>query len=178
METEEYANISLIKPDMALKDAFLTYCRAFQAAGEPAQYGEELAFDDFPRFISSLRDSELGIGLPADFVPSAHYVLVRDENFIIGNSSLRFWLTPDLEDLGGHIGYRIHPLERRRGYGKLILKLTLEKARERGLERVLVTCDPTNTGSARIIQGNGGVLASQTYSQKFARDVSRYWIEL
>jgi predicted acetyltransferase len=176
--SDSFEHLKLVKANIALKDVFLAYCRAFQAAGEPPAYGEELAFEDFPCFVKQLQDQELGIGLPANYVPSAHYWLVGDHNTVLGDSNLRFSLTPDLEDLGGHIGYRINPLERRKGYGKYILKLTLEKARERGLADVLVTCDPSNTGSAKIIQSNGGVLASQSYSQKWARKVSRYWIRL
>ena len=170
--------ITLISPRPDMEEQYLAYCRAFQRMDEPLQFMDDVAFRDFARFVLELRDAEQGLNLPPGFVPYATYWLVRDDRTILGNSALRFSLTPDLEDLGGHIGYRIHPFERRRGYGKLILKLTLEKARERGLERVLVTCDPSNIGSARIILSNGGVLSSQTYSQKFAREVSRYWIEL
>ena len=39
-----------------------------------------------------------------------------------------------------------------------MLKLALEKARERGLRQILITCDDNNPGSARVMEHNGLVL--------------------
>lgn len=171
-------SITLVKPCLSMRDEYYQYCQAFRTAHEPGYDMDELAFREFSKYISTLQDWELGNNLPTGWVPSSTYWLVRDGCFILGNSSLRYFLTPDLEELGGHIGYRIHPLERKKGYGTLILKLTLEKARERGMTDVLVTCDTANIGSAKVIMNNGGVLAYQGYSEKFKRAVSRYWIRL
>ncbi len=171
-------SITLIQPRLSLQQEFYRYCEAFQAANEPDQYLEGLAYQDFPQYLQRVQDIELGIGVPSGFVPSSTYWLVREDNFILGSSSFRHTLTPDLEDIGGHIGYKIHPLERGKGYGTLILKLTLDKARERGLAGVLVTCNTDNFASAGVIRNNGGVLASQGPAKKFPRPISRYWIKL
>ena len=72
----------------------------------------------------------------------------------------------------------IRPSQRRRGYGTRILALTLDKARLLGLERVLVTCDDDNLGSARIIEKNGGLLASKGLSTSSGVLIRRYWIAL
>ena len=149
-----------------------------------AEYREERIqalrdVDDFAAHVQRLRDQSRGIGLPEGHVPGSTYWLVRDgDGVMLGISNLRHRLTPKLEDHGGHIGYGIRPSERRKGYGTLILKLTMEKARALGLTRVLITCDPENVGSARIIQKNGGVLESESWSEQAKRVTSRYWIEL
>lgn len=171
-------NLALVQPDLSLQDAYLRYCDAFGAAGEPLHPLDPLAYQDFGQYMDTLQQAEQGLGLPPGFVPYSTFWLVRASREVIGNSSLRHRLTPDLEDLGGHIGYRIHPGERRKGYGTLQLTLTLEKARERGLTRVLVTCDSDNLASARVIEHNGGILASQGSSNRTDKNVSRYWIEL
>ena len=49
------------------------------------------------------------------------------------------------------------PSERKKGYGTLILKLALKKAREIGLKKVLLTCSDTNVGSRKIIEACGGI---------------------
>ncbi|MEM5775043.1 MAG: hypothetical protein AAGU05_08600, partial [Anaerolineaceae bacterium] len=113
--------ISLISPPPEMEEQYLAYCRAFQRVDEPLQFMDDVAFQNFARFVQDMRDAEQGLNLPPGFVPYATYWLVRDDGVILGNSALRFALTPALEDLGGHIGYRIHPFERRKGYGKLIL---------------------------------------------------------
>jgi predicted acetyltransferase len=168
----------IIRPDLTLRDAFYRYCDAFRAVKEPGQWLEKLAHEDFVLYIQRLKDVELGLELPYGFVPSSMYWLIKEDNKIIGNSSLRHYLTPALEDLGGHIGYRIHPQERRKGYGTILLKMMLEKAREIGLKKVLITCDTDNVASAGVILNNGGVLASQGKSNRTDKPVSRYWIDL
>jgi len=156
----------------------------FEAAGELPRLGRAvtLACDDFAAYLRLLDDRSRGVNLPIGFVPETVYWLVRDaggpDPVALGVTSLRHELTPLLEDVGGHIGYSIRPSARRRGYGTRIHALALEKARERGLPHVLVTCDTDNIGSARIIVKNGGVLASEGYSAVTQSQVSRYWIAL
>jgi predicted acetyltransferase len=79
---------------------------------------------------------------------------------------------------GGHIGYEIRPSQRRRGYGTEILRLTLEKAREWGLRKVLVTSDATNRASRRIIEANGGVFESEVEVESGAKKERRYWVAI
>jgi predicted acetyltransferase len=104
--------------------------------------------------------------------------LVKNNQIILGESRLRHSLTPALEAYGGHIGYVIRLSQRRKGYGTLILKLTLEKARAIGIQRVRVTCDTDNIGSARIIERNGGMLSGYSVDPKNGKGTSQYWIEV
>ena len=76
------------------------------------------------------------------------------------------------------MGYDIRPSKRRRGYGKKILQLTLEKAKELGMERVLVTCDVNNEPSRKIIEQNGGILENKVPNPETGTDKGRYWIDL
>lgn len=49
-----------------------------------------------------------------------------------------------------------------KGYGTLLLKLGLEKAKELGLkDKVLIICDDDNIGSYKIIEKNGGILENK-----------------
>jgi predicted acetyltransferase len=56
-----------------------------------------------------------------------------------------------------HIYYEILPVYRSKGYGKRILALGLEKAKEIGLKEISITCMEDNTGSKKIIEVNGGI---------------------
>jgi predicted acetyltransferase len=176
--------LELAEPATRWETAYLAFLDDFAAAGEPripAGSGVELARSDFATFVQRLQDDERDVNLKPGIVPSSAYWLLRhdgDDVTILGVSALRHALTPALEEAGGHIGYSIRPSERRRGYGTRILALTLQYARALGLERVLVTCDTDNIGSARVIEKNGGVLASEGYSALVEARISRYWITL
>jgi predicted acetyltransferase len=177
--------LSLADPSLALADSFWALIEDFRSAGEANRIAgggsrlASLARVDLPDFIGELEAQARGVDLPPGLVPSSYYWLVRPQDgAILGVGALRHHLTPALEDVGGHIGYSIRPSERRKGYGTRILALTLDKARARGLDRVLVTCDTENVGSAHIIERNGGILASAGHSDRTGTYVSRYWIHL
>ena len=56
----------------------------------------------------------------------------------------------------GHIGYAVVPWKRGRGYATRALALMLREARREGLEEVMVTTEPENIVSRRVIEANGG----------------------
>jgi predicted acetyltransferase len=140
--------------------------RYAQAAKDPAGY------------IRHIMDLGEGRSLPDGFVRQATFWLVEADGRIVANSRLRFELTPFLEHEGGHIGYSTRPSERRKGYGTLICKLTLQRAKELGFQRVLITCDETNAASARIIERNGGRFENTVLSWETRRPKRRYWVDL
>lgn len=61
----------------------------------------------------------------------------------------------------GHIGYAVVPWKRGRGYATRALALQLVDAAREGLPHVLVTTDPGNVASRRVIERNGGVLVER-----------------
>jgi predicted acetyltransferase len=177
-------SIKLVEPTIDLKVEFQDLGREYldylsqsktTSPGRPYPYQE--AIDDFSTFLRKSDDLANGINLAEGMVPMTTFWLVREDKRILGHSHLRHRLTPALEKEGGHIGYSIRPSERRKGYGTLILALTLEKAFERGIARVLVTCDTDNIPSAKIIQKNGGILENETLSDRSGKMISRYWIK-
>ena len=109
-------------------------------------------------------------------VAASQYIALDDSEHIIGVIQLRHALTPYLMEVGGHIGYSVHPFEEGKGYATEMLRLCLDKAREIGLERVLVTCDKDNVGSSRVIEKNGGVLEDIRDTPDCLK--RRYWITI
>lgn len=165
---------TLIEPTEELAPELLSMAEEFRVAGDDRY---KSAVEDFPAHFRSLMYYAEGRNLPPGHVRSSTFWLVSGGR-IIGRSSLRHHLTTELEHEGGHIGYDIRPSERRKGYGTLILKLTLERAREIGLRRVFITCDADNVASAKVIEKNGGELHGQVISKRSGKIISQYWVEL
>jgi predicted acetyltransferase len=171
--------LRLQKPSAALRDSYCSLISEIDAAAEMRiPFPLTFPFEDFDALLVKLEDATRGIGLADGFVPHSTFWLVRGDNEIVGVSNLRHSLNDSLRQHGGNVGYGIRPSARRNGFGREILRLTLERARSLGLSRVLVTCGMQNRASARIIIANGGVLESEPYISERAEVVQRYWIDL
>ena len=88
-------------------------------------------------------------------VPQTTFVLYV-EGVPVGYGSIRHFLTDALREVGGHIGYCISPLYRKKGYGKEILKRLIIEARAMGIKDILVTTNLDNYASQKVIIANGG----------------------
>jgi predicted acetyltransferase len=163
---------TLIRPDETLRDAFIDMAAEFAAAGE-LRYAADAK--NFTGYLTETRKRESGQEVAAGWVRDSHFWLV-DGGRVLGCSRLRHHLTPELEREGGHIGYDIRPSARRKGYGALLLRLTLQRAWAMGIERIRVTCDADNTASVRVIEGNGGILDGEVISVRSGKTIRQYWI--
>jgi len=132
----------------------------------------------FRRYLEVLAEQERGENLPANHVPST-FLFAFAGTSIVGRVAIRHSLNPDLERVGGHIGYVVVPEHRRRGYATEILRQSLRIARQKlGLTRVLVTCDDDNVGSIKTIENNGGVLENIVSGPGGDSPMRRYWIAM
>lgn len=157
------------------KEKILDFKREFEENNEMLHGGSKLCRMNFEEFFESLSLSKNKETVPNGWVPSSSYIAVVDDR-IVGILNLRYELNENLLNIGGHIGYSIRKSERRNGYAKEMLRLSLDKARELGLEKVLITCNVDNLGSEKTILANGGVFENIYKDEE--ENVKRFWINL
>lgn len=167
--------MKLISPSRNYADQFLIAVDALRAENTHGFWDYWMDPTDLDGYLDMTTLHAQGLGLKDDGVPSSTFWLI-DKGTWVGHCNIRHRLNPRLTERGGHIGYAIHPAERHKGYGKKILELALEKARELGLVRVLVTCNAGNTASRKIIERNNGILEDKRDVEE--KTIRRYWIEL
>lgn len=171
--------IKLVKPDKDLQSKFFDMVNDYIINNEDTldrDYFEKNF--DYINYIEKLRKLAVGLEIPEGYVPMTEWWLINDEIDIIGTVRLRHTLGEVNKYEGGHIGYDISPRYRRKGFGKKILKLVLEKAKELNMDKVLITCDADNIGSINIIESNNGVFESEILSSESGKKVLRYWIKI
>jgi len=176
-EYEREIYVKLVQPSKDMEKHFIDMAVDYKMAKEP-QY--QVAFDEnfnFSKYVEKLIKDSKEEHLKPGYVPSTTFWLIDNHGKILGVSRLRHYLVPHLEKEGGHIGYDVPPTERMKGYGTILLKHTLEKAKEMGIEQVLITCDTDNVGSAKIIVNNGGIFENEIISSESGKQVSRYWVK-
>ncbi len=133
--------------------------------------------DSFAGYISLLDARSRGERLTGRLVPST-FLVAEVDGTLVGRVSIRHELNDFLAQWGGHVGYGVRPAFRRRGHATEILRQALGVARAAGVERVLVTCDDDNIGSARVIEICGGVLENVVPGEEGSPTPKRrYWID-
>lgn len=170
--------MQLMIPERKYLKSYVSLCKEFYKAGDDTDGMHNPWFAEIWQF-SIFKQYELyrlGVGISA---PVNVYWLIKDEE-VLGIGSVREKLTPEYEKMGGHIGYRIRKSEHGKGYGTMQLKLLLDKAREAGIKKALITCSDTNIGSIRVIEKNGGVLQDtiENIVEGVPRPTRRYWIDV
>lgn len=147
----------------------------FRSAGELHVYDGNfaIAWQGYAPFYELLSKMKAG-GYPRpEIVPMDSY-FIESEGRMLGEVFIRHRLTPHLEKIGGHIGYKVRPSWRNRGVATAALRLALDKLGAMGLERALVTCNATNMASARVIEKCGGVrIEDALLTDRVER---RYWV--
>lgn len=169
------AGLSLRLPEDVDRDAYLTYLVEWGDEGpgfNPAAMAlKGRGYEQWLRDTIAMRASP-----PEGLVPSTAYFFVDRPGRILGAIDLRHSLNDHLLHFGGHIGYGLRPDCRGKGLAPYMLALCLEKAKERGISRVLITCDSMNLPSAGTIEACGGELENTV--EENGRLTRRYWINL
>ncbi|UCE36714.1 MAG: GNAT family N-acetyltransferase [Thermoplasmata archaeon] len=169
--------LKLIEPSIDYQKEYTQFLEDFKSTKEKlVPFILEYDTSKFPGFIQKLKDSSMGIGLPEGWIPHTTFWLVDPNKNVIGVVNIRHKINDKLERIGGHIGFSIAPSYRRKGYGKIILKLALDKVSKFGLKQVLLTCDKENIGSVKVIKYNNGVLDSEDIVDGMR--IQRYWIKI
>lgn len=166
-----------------LKQYQETYLLSLDKIKSGEIHRSDLMFDDINKVdvIQKMKDYRDKSKLRPNRVVSYDYFAVDDEKFI-GIIHIRLELTPRLLSYAGHIGYGVNPKYWRQGYGTELLRIGLIKARELIKDdKVLITCDDDNIGSAKVIEKNGGVLENKVINLDDDGEevlTRRYWIDL
>lgn len=170
----------LVSPDIRWRDSYVEALREGLHLEPKSEEYISLIETDFDEYLRQRYDVSKPYinpdGSSSTRVPHSDFWLVEGDRFL-GMINVRHHLNDNLLKFGGHIGYAVRASERRKGYGALMLQLALPKVKALGLDKVLLTCNDDNEGSARIIEGAGGVLEN-VVDMPGAPAKRRYWINL
>lgn len=131
-------------------------------------------YHDFDYYLEHLEVKTPTEGKVPD---SVFFLLDEDRNRLLGAVNIRHYLNEALLKEGGHIGDGIRPSERRKGYAAEMIRLALIECRKLGIDRVLMTCEKSNIGSAKSILKNSGVLENEFINSEGCVE-QRYWIKV
>ena len=170
----------LTRPTIEYASQIAEYRQEFLDAGDSMDGTGPLRRVENPEeYIRICEEYENPQTVPSQLVPATQFLFIRrSDDKLVGMLQVRHRFNDYLEKYAGHIGYSVRPSERRKGYAKEMLKMTLPVCRELGLDKVLITCIDGNIGSEKTILANGGVYESTVHEPNDNVDLKRFWITL
>jgi predicted acetyltransferase len=171
-------NLKLVEPTMAMEQAYWDYVMEWQTFHEEiVPYSTRPLGRDYKTWLIDTEAATEEETCPSNFVPANTYFFINDQERILGAVNIRHRLNDQLLICGGHVGYGVRPSERKKGYAKMMLALSVRKCADLNIKEILLTCTKGNDGSARVIIANGGVLKDEL-QQKDNKVTQRYYIKL
>lgn len=153
-------NFKLITPSVSYADSFRESLLEASELGEIVPWDPEFDCSDAEltrRIVLMTQGEWEPVSESRPPIPSTHFWWV-DDNELIGRISLRHQLVGEFGESHGHIGYGVRPKFRRQGHATAMLRDTLLEAAILGITSALITCDPNNVSSRKVIENCGGVL--------------------
>ena len=172
-------DLRLIEPSVDLEWSYASYLMEIMRQGEqPFPAVLSRTAESFSALVRTLQYSARGIDLPDGEVPHSTYWLVEgDSNELVGVSNLRHELTKEIARDRGHISFGIRPSQRGRGLGRQLFDWTLERARQKGLDSVLLVI-PADDPASQKLAINAGAQLDSTGVNGQGKPVKRYRLEL
>jgi predicted acetyltransferase len=170
-------DLKLVFPSEIYRNEWYSIIKEIEDAGEKmTPYSLKSFTDEYTEYLKITNDISNGVNLNGWVQADTFFLVNREEKRILGAINIRYSLNDYLLNYGGHIGYGIRPSERKKGYAIQMLKMALDICREKGMSKVLITCDRNNVASAKTMLENGAILENEV--QENDKIVQRYWITL
>lgn len=163
------SDLCLVRPVLEDAEVFDEMMRIWREDGSGVHPAILRLYDGkFDRWLSIVERHRKGKVREGEVKEDVFFIKL--DGRLIGAISLRAQLVP--QKINGNIAYGIHPKERRKGYGKQSLLLSLKKLNEDyGFKTAVVTCDTDHIVSRRMIESCGGELKQQGYKDKKLMDI-------
>ena len=177
-------NLKLVKASKEYEALILSMLKEWRAFNNShpetdhspwAIFYEAKDFDDYIKHLNVIGE-HMNEYKPELVPASTYFLLDLDRNLMVGACNIRHYLNEGLRNGGGHIGDGIRPSERRKGYGKEIVRLALEECKKLGIKEVLMCCYPSNIASKKTITFNGGKYERTIIED--GKELEQYWIKL
>lgn len=157
----------LTPPHARFHASFLAALEEFRASGPLVDWAAQIDYEavrtpaGFAAYVDDLNGRRMRVSVSSEGpVPESSLFWAEGDEFL-GRIAVRHRLNARLEVMGGHIGYAVRPGVQGRGHATALLLAAMPVAYALGVDDALLTTDPGNHASRRVIEKCGGRLVRQ-----------------
>ena len=171
-------DLVLVEVSKKYEEQAMAYRQEYIDYGETIINGSSgfINYENYDEWLKRIELEKYKKASMEDTPATTYFTIRKQDSKIIGSIQLRHHLTEELKKDGGNIGYGICPSERHNGYGTMQLALLLLVAIH--IPKVMISCDKSNYGSAKVAMNNGGVLSGEGFDEDTRSVTEIYWINL
>ncbi|MDO5294407.1 MAG: GNAT family N-acetyltransferase [bacterium] len=131
----------------------------------------------YEKWLIFLQQKQSKETVPEGYVVSETWFAVpENDDKIIGIVDIRKELNEKLSWGGGNIGLAVRPHMRGEGHGKELLSMALERCKELGMGKVLLTCEEENLRAAKTILSCKAI--EEINAEAMAEGFRRFWVTM
>ena len=173
-------DLVLVEVSKKYEEQAMAYRQEYIDYGETIINGSSgfINYENYDEWLKRIEVEKYKKASMEDTPATTYFTIRKQDSKIIGSIQLRHHLTEELKKDGGNIGYGICPSERHNGYGTMQLALLLLVAKALHIPKVMISCDKSNYGSAKVAMNNGGVLSGEGFDEDTRSVTEIYWINL
>lgn len=132
---------------------------------------------EYRNIVLTAKNATIGMHEDRDWYEICNYYLVvNDQDKLIGITAIRSNLTQLGKDTLGNIAYGIRPTERRKGYAKAVANMLVNKCRELGMNEIVACHYIENDASKRVLESAGAIPTGVLTSEYSGKKIKRYII--
>ncbi|SGY91103.1 Hypothetical acetyltransferase [Moritella viscosa] len=130
----------------------------------------EFIFSNYEGYLKKRIAYAKGEELPKGWTPIITYFCIEN-GVILGSIRVRLGTNAYIEDVIGHVGYETRSSARGKGVAKFMLASIQKTVLT---DNVIITCDPVNIASRKVIESCDGEFINQFYCEEENQHVLRY----
>jgi len=169
--------LKLVTPTIFYKKKYLEYMKSWNDE-IILPVISDLRGRRFETLLKELYQLEHEVYIPKGYRPEKNYLVIDDQDDIVGFVNIRHFLNEVMLNTKGQITYGIKPASRTKNIEEEILKLSLAEAKEIGIKQIKMVCNKSNSDLCRYIEDIGGQFETEGYNEVDKYTIQRYLFHL
>jgi len=173
----DYFMLKLVTPTIFYKKKYLEYIKSWNDE-IVVPVISDLRGRRFETLLKEFYQLEHEVHVPKNYFPEKNYLVIDEQDDMVGFVNIRHYLNEVMLETKGQITYGIKPSCRTVETEEMILKISLDEAKEIGIKQIKIVCNKSNSNLCQFIEQIGGQFVNEGFNDVDRYPIHRYLFHL